>query len=70
MNDRPSRLRATYTGYAIGCAVVWALIWMLAPRLAKKETVDKLRIVFPAWVMGWTSATIARSVYPPPKRRR
>ena len=70
MNDRPSRLRGTYTGYAIGCAVVWALIWMLAPRLAKEETVDKLRIVFPAWVMGWTSATIARSVYPPPKRRR
>jgi drug/metabolite transporter (DMT)-like permease len=70
MNDQPPRVRDTYTGYAIGCAVVWALIWMLAPRLAKKETLDKLKLVFPGWVMGWTSATIARYVYPPPKKKR
>jgi len=69
MNDRPSGLRGTYTGYAIGCAVVWALIWVIVPRTAKKETVDKLRIMFPGWVMGWTSATIARYVYPPPKNK-
>jgi hypothetical protein len=48
---------------------VWALIWVIVPRLAKKETVDKLRIMFPGWVAGWTSATIARYVYPPPKKR-
>jgi hypothetical protein len=70
MNDRPTRLRDTYTGYAIGCAAVWALIWLIALRTAKKETLDKLRITFPAWVMGWTSATIARYVYPPPKKKR
>jgi hypothetical protein len=70
MNDRPSGLRGTYTGYAIGCAVVWALIWVIVPRTAKKDTVDKLRIAFPAWVAGWTSATIARYVYPPPKKKR
>jgi hypothetical protein len=70
MDDQSPRLRDTYTGYAIGCAVVWALIWLSAPRLAKKETLDKLKIVFPAWLMGWTSATIARYVYPPPKKKR
>jgi len=70
MNNRPPRFRNTYTGYAIGCAVVWALIWILAARCAKKETLDKLRIAFPGWVMGWTSATIARYVYPPPKKKR
>ena len=47
MNDRPTRLRGTYTGYAIGCAAVWALIWLIALRTAKKETLDKLRITFP-----------------------
>jgi hypothetical protein len=70
MNDRPTRLLGTYTGYAIGCAAVWALIWLIALRTAKKETLDKLRITFPAWVMGWTSATIARYVYPPPRKKR
>ena len=70
MNDRPRRFRNTYTGYAIGCAIVWALIWMIVPRTASKETVDKLKVMFPGWVVGWTSATIARYVYPPPKKKR
>jgi hypothetical protein len=26
-----------------------------------------LLLVFAGWVIGWTSATIARAVYPPPK---
>jgi len=70
MNDGPPRLRGTYTGYAIGCAAAWALIWAIVPRFAKKETVDKLRITFPGWLAGWTSATIARYVCPPPKKKR
>jgi len=70
MNVRPQRFRHTYTGYAIGCAIVWALIWMVVPRFARKETVDKLKVMFPGWVVGWTSATIARYVYPPPKEKR
>jgi len=70
MNVRPQRFRHTYTGYAIGCAIVWALIWMVVPRFARKETVDKLKVMFPGWVVGWASATIARYVYPPPKEKR
>jgi hypothetical protein len=27
-------------------------------------------LVFGGWVIGWTSATIARYIYPPPKTRR
>jgi hypothetical protein len=53
MNDR-QRLRDTYTGYAIGCAIVWALIWVIAAKTAKKETLDKLRVTFRGWVVGWT----------------
>jgi hypothetical protein len=26
-------------------------------------------MVFAGWVIGWLSATIARAIYPPPKRR-
>jgi hypothetical protein len=26
-------------------------------------------LTFAGWVLGWTSATIARYVYPPPKSR-
>ncbi|MGH9291960.1 MAG: hypothetical protein ACRDZ6_04160 [Acidimicrobiales bacterium] len=61
MRDRPG----SYATYGIGCAIVWAVIL-----LAAKGKADKLRTIWPVfggWWIGWTSATIARSVYPPPK---
>ena len=58
-------LRKTYTGYSIGCAVVWGVILTLVAVMYP----DRLRtylVVGGGWLIGWTSATIARSVYPPP----
>lgn len=58
----------SYTGYSIGCAVVWAAILGV---VAARDR-EKFRTILPvagAWWVGWTSATIARYGYPPPKSR-
>ena len=59
----------TYTAYSFGCAVVWALILASVSR-ARREDLEKYRHACMMWWAGWTSATIARWVYPPPKRPR
>lgn len=59
--------RDTYTAYSIGCASVWAIILLLGRRRLDSQTWNTLRIVCGGWWMGWTSATIARIGYPPPK---
>jgi hypothetical protein len=59
----------SYTAYSVGCAMVWAVILAAFAGTGKRE---KLRAVLPVcagWWIGWTSATIARYVYPPPKSR-
>jgi hypothetical protein len=65
---RPGRPN-TYTSYGIGCAIAWAVIWVIAAAIDPKQTLDDLLLVFAGWVIGWGSATIARVVYPPPKKR-
>lgn len=61
--------RRSYTGYSIGCAIVWAVILAAVSLAADDGTRYKITLVFAGWVIGWLSATIARAVYPPPKRR-
>ena len=51
----------------MGCAGVWALILASGRRWADPEDWDRLRTTCAGWWMGWTSATIARAGYPPPK---
>ena len=63
----PSRARNTYTGYSVGCAVVWALILLVARRRLDPDARKMLERTCGAWWTGWTSATIARAAYPPPK---
>lgn len=58
----------TYTAYSIGCAMVWVLILAGVSATADSVTRHKIVMVFGGWVIGWLSATIARAVYPPPKR--
>lgn len=58
----------TYTAYSVGCAAVWALILLVTHRRADPETRTRLQRFCLAWWSGWTSATIARVGYPPPKR--
>ena len=60
----------SYTAYSIGCAAVWAVLLAVVAATAKTHTLHTILLVFGGWVIGWTSATIARYVYPPPKSRR
>jgi hypothetical protein len=59
--------RNTYTAYSIGCAGVWGVILLLGRRRLDSHTWNTLRLVCGGWWMGWTSATIARAGYPPPR---
>jgi len=63
-----TRLR-TYTAYSIGCAGVWAVILIVTRRVDSQKR-DAYRVACIGWWSGWLSASIARVVYPPPKRRR
>ncbi len=68
---RTPRMRTrldNYTAYSIGCAGVWGVILLLARRRLDAQTRNTLRLVSGGWWMGWTSATIARIAYPPPKQ--
>jgi hypothetical protein len=60
--------RNTYAAYSIGCAGVWGLILLLGRRRLDSPSWKTLRLVCGAWWLGWTSATIARIVYPPPRQ--
>lgn len=60
--------RDSYIGYSIGCAGVWGVIMLLASHRLDAKTWRMLRLVGAGWWMGWTSATIARIGYPPPKQ--
>src|SRR5437660_12820866 len=60
--------RNTYTAYSVGCAGVWGIIRLLGRRRLDSQTWNTLRLVCGGWWMGWTSASIARIVYPPPKQ--
>ena len=71
--SRTTRVRPqlnTYTGYSIGCAAVWAVILLVAERRLDPQTRKTLRLACGGWWSGWTSATIARVIYPPPKKLR
>ena len=59
--------QGSYTSYSIACAVVWALVLVILAAAGEKEKLRKILPVFGGWWVGWTSATIARYVYPPPK---
>jgi hypothetical protein len=66
MKTRPN----TYTSYSIACAAVWALILIVTQIEANSHTQRTFWLVSLGWWIGWTSATIARAVYPPPNKRR
>jgi hypothetical protein len=59
--------RLDYVGFSIGCAIAWAVVWILLASLASAHTVHVMGYVFLGWVIGWTTATIARVVYPAPR---
>lgn len=57
-----------YTAYSLGCAAVWGVILLIAQSVANAETRRAMQLGCGAWWSGWTSATIARVIYPPPKK--
>ena len=68
-DEMNSRLR-TYTAYSIGVAIVWAILLVLVAALASAGKRNNIFVVFFGFAIGWVSATIARYVYPPPKKYR
>lgn len=59
----------TYTAYSIACAIVWAFILAVVSVTADAATRHTFLLICGGWAIGWLSATIARSVYPPPRRQ-
>lgn len=60
--------RKTYTSYSIACALVWAVILALVA-VRYPDRLHTYLLIGGGWLIGWISATVARSVYPPPKRK-
>jgi Na+-transporting methylmalonyl-CoA/oxaloacetate decarboxylase gamma subunit len=60
----------TYTAYSIGVGIVWAVLLVLVALLAPAGKRNDIFLVFLGFAIGWLSATIARYVYPPPKKYR
>lgn len=65
---RPGRMNS-YTMYSVGCAVAWAVALTIVGTTGSRHRFDQVLVFFGGWVVGWTSATLARVVYPPPKKR-
>jgi hypothetical protein len=64
-----ARMRS-YTAYSIAVGIVWAVLLILVSVLASASKRDHILLVFFGFAIGWLSATIARYVYPPPKKYR
>jgi hypothetical protein len=62
------RKRGTYKTYSIGCAIAWVVVWLAVLAVDSAATQKTVLLVFIGWLLGWISATIARTVYPPFKR--
>ena len=60
----------SYTAYSIGCGLVWAALLIVGALAGNGSASHTVLYVFLGWVLGWISATIARAVYPPPKKWR
>ena len=65
---RSGRRSHSYTAYGVACAIVWAAILGVLGT-SGEQRLRRILPVFGGWWIGWTSATIARYVYPPPKSR-
>jgi len=60
----------TYKAYSVGCVIAWGILWIVVGTQSSETTRERVLYLFLGWLLGWTSATIARFVYPPPARRR
>jgi hypothetical protein len=58
----------TYTAYSVGTAIVWGVVLLVAWLIDPSSTLHTFWLVSLGFSLGWLSATIARVVYPPPKK--
>ncbi len=56
--------------YSTGLALVWAVVLLLVLTIRGRASAHTALLVFLGYGRGWASTTIARYVYPPPKRWR
>jgi hypothetical protein len=57
-----------YWIYSTGLAIAWAVVLILVLTIRGSQGAQSMLLVFGGFVIGWVSTTIARYVYPPPKR--
>jgi hypothetical protein len=57
-----------YWIYSAGLAIAWAVVLLLTLVIGGRERAQTTFLVFLGFCIGWVSTTIARYVYPPPKR--
>jgi hypothetical protein len=57
-----------YWVYSVGCLVVWGVLLAIVAAKADSHRTQEVLMVFGGWCIGWVSTTIARFVYPPPRR--
>ena len=57
-----------YWTYSAGLAIAWVVALILVQIIRGSEDVQRTLLVFFGFCIGWISTTIARYVYPPPKR--
>ena len=57
-----------YWIYSAGLAVAWAVVLVVVLLTRGDDTIRTVLLVFAGFCIGWVSTTIARYVYPPPRR--
>jgi hypothetical protein len=60
--------KRNYWVYSVGSFLVWGVLIALSAARGKGGTFHDVLLVFAGWTICWVSASIARLVYPPPKR--
>ncbi len=60
--------KRNYWTYSAGLAIAWAVVLLLTLMIRGSESAQITLLVFSGFCIGWVSTTIARYVYPPPKR--
>lgn len=53
--------------YSAGLAVAWAIV-LAVTLAARPASMSQVLLVLGGFVIAWVSTTVARYVYPPPKR--
>jgi hypothetical protein len=61
-------MRPNYWIYSAGLAVAWVIVFVLTFVIRGHHGPGVVLPVFLGFCIGWVSTTIARYIYPPPKR--